>query len=106
MHKVLEHINLIVGVFAVVVGGFIPVHDFVQTGSIDCSDALGLGIFAAGVILLCVTFFVARSNFNKKFFYFLAVLIVGYLIVGLSQYVIQWFYGMVGQFDKCTLFPG
>ena len=106
MNTLLKYLNLIIGVFAIVVGGIIPINSIVQAGSVGCSDALGFAMLVGGVVLLIATHYIDKGNFNKKYLYFLAILVLSYIIQGLGQFVVQSFYGLVGQFDVCTMFIG
>lgn len=106
MNTLLKYLNLTIGVSAVVVGGMIPINDIIQGGGVGCSDALGFAVLVGGIILLGATYFVDKSNLNKKYLYFFAILVLSYIIQALGQFIVQSFYGLVGQFDVCTMFIG
>lgn len=106
MNTLLKYLNLTIGVSAVVVGGMIPINDIIQGGGVGCSDALGFAVLVGGIILLGATYFVDKGNLNKKYLYFFAILVLSYIIQALGQFIVQSFYGLVGQFDVCTMFIG
>ena len=107
MNILLNHINSIIGAFAVVIGIIIPANNIIQFGTIGgCSDAMSLGFLVSGIVLLGATHFVDKSNFNNKSLFFLVVLILSYFILLPTGYIIQSFYGLAGQFDKCSMFVG
>ena len=105
MNNFLKYLNLIIGVFAVVDGVMIPVNDIVQAGKIVCGDALALSILIGGLVLLGATHFIDKSNRNNKYLYFFSILVLSYLVMIATSYVIQSFYGMSGQ-PGCSLFVG
>ena len=106
MNVLLKHLNYVIGVLAIILGGAVPVIAIIQAGTVRCSDALGFAILTGGVVLIVATHFIDKSNLNRKYLYFLVAFVLSHFIFVGAQYIVQSFYGLVGQFDKCTIFVG
>ena len=103
MYRILEYFFLIIGAFAVIIG-LIPFYVLFTAGNLGCSDALSFAHLAGGVALLASTYIIGKRK--PRIGFLLVALVLAFGVASAGQYLVQWSYGVSGNFDACNFFVG
>ena len=103
MYRFVTNLAQITGAVLITIS-LVPIYVLMTGYKLGCSDALGFSFLVGGLFLIIATFVI--DKYNKRLLYIFLSLIITLIIMGGTEYLIQWLYGVAGQFDVCTIFIG